>query len=126
MSTKTIEIIDRKIEALVNDKNKYTFLTIKNKVETILKSVDTFLIEDELDSKAVDLYLKSVISRRIKKEKEKEKTAIETTKETKYMLIEEICKNLEFEKQEELIKKIQELEKKTNFELLKIKKQQII
>ena len=38
-----------------------------------------------------------------------EKIKIDNTKETKYALIEAICKKYEFENQEELIKKIEEL-----------------
>lgn len=120
MTTDDLEVIDIKIDALINEKNEYTFTTLKQRVEAILKDVDIFLIDGNLDTKAVDLYLKKVITKRNKIKKEEEKVKIDDSKETKYSLIESICKKYEFSTQEELIKKIDELEKKTNFELNEI------
>ncbi|WP_072682664.1 hypothetical protein [Arcobacter sp. LA11] len=120
MTTDTIAIIEKKIEELINDKTEYNFLTLKEKVEKILKNVDIFFIENELNTKAVDMYLKNVITQRNNIKKEQEKTKIDNSKETKYILIESICKKCQFQSQEELIKKIDELEKKTNFELNEI------
>ncbi|MGA1940725.1 hypothetical protein [Arcobacter sp. YIC-310] len=120
MNTNILDIIDKQIIDLINDKQTYTFEQLKQKVEKILKNVDIFLIEDELNTKAVDLYLKNVITKRNNIQKENEKSKINNSKETKYKLIENICKNYEFSTQEELIKKIEELEKKSNLELDKI------
>lgn len=122
MTTDDLALIDNKILELVNDKQEYTFTALKQKVEDILKSVDIFFIEDELDSKAVDLYLKTVINQRNNIKKQQEQKKVDNSKETKYKLIEEICRTYEFQTQEELIKKIEELETKTNFELVEIKK----
>lgn len=122
MSTDPITLINIKIEQLVNNKQEYTFDTLKEKVEEILKSVDIFMINNEVNTKAVDMYLKTVITQKNNIKKELEKTKINNTKETKYTLIEEICKKYEFQTQEQLIKKIDELEKKTNLELSEINK----
>lgn len=120
MHTDTIALIDKKIEALINDKTKYNLNTLKVRVEDILKGVDIFTIENKIDSKAIDLYLKKVITKRNNIKKEQEKNKLIHTKEERYALIEAICKKLEFENQEELVKKIEKLEKKTNFELSEI------
>lgn len=117
MTTDELAIIDKKILELINDKTNYSFTILREKVEDILRSVDIFLVEDEPDQKAVDLYLKNVITKRNDIAKQQEKAKIDESKETKYALIESICKKCEFQTQEELIKKIDELEKKTNFEL---------
>lgn len=122
MSADDISIIDKKIEQLSNDKKEYNFNTLKEKVEEILKSVDIFMIDDEVNTKAVDMYLKTVITQKNNIKKIEEKTKINSSKEIKYKLIEEICKKCEFESQDELIKKIDELEKKTNSELNEINK----
>lgn len=120
MTSDPLKIIDKKIEELINDKNEYTFVTLREKVIVILKSVDVFTIENELNTKAVDMYLKNVITKRNNLKKEQEKVKLNNNKETKYALIESICKKYEFDNQEELIKKIEELEKKTNLELKEI------
>lgn len=120
MSNDVLEIVNKRIEELVNDKTKYSFTILKEKVEEILKSVDVFFINNELNTKAIDMYLKNVITQRNNLNKKQEKTKLDNSKETKYALIEKICKNCEFESQEELIKKVEELEKKTNFELSEI------
>ena len=120
MPSDDISVIDEKIEELINDTNKYNFDTLKEKVEVILKSVDIFMIDNEVNTKAVDMYLKNVITQKNNFKKEQEKAKIDNTKETKYTLIEEICKKYEFVNQEELIKKIEELEIKTNLELKEI------
>jgi hypothetical protein len=120
MSNDDISIIDKKIEQLINDKNEYNFDTLKEKVEEILKSVNIFKIDNEVNTKAIDMYLKNVITKKNNLKKEQEKAKIDDTKETKYVLIEEICKKYEFINQEDLIKKIEELEIKTNLELEKI------
>jgi len=117
VTTDELAIIDKKILELINDKTNYSFTILREKVEDILRSVDIFLVEDEPDQKAVDLYLKNVITKRNDIAKQQEKAKIDESKETKYALIESICKKCEFQTQEELIKKIDELEKKTNFEL---------
>lgn len=117
MSSDELRIIDTKIEELIKDKNDYSFEILKSKVEEILKSVDIFSIENELNTKAVDMYLKTVITQKNNIKKEEEKANIKNNKEKKYTLIESICKKIEFQSQEELIKKIDELEKKTNIEL---------
>ena len=94
---------------------------LKLKVETILKNETIFLIDDELDNKAIDLYLKNVITQRnqIQKQKEQEKLQPQTN-ESKYSLIESICQKMEFETKEDLIKKLEELENKTIHELQSI------
>lgn len=117
MSSDELHIIDTKIEELIKDKNDYSFEILKSKVEEILRSVDIFSIENELNTKAVDMYLKTVITQKNNIKKEEEKANIQSNKEKKYTLIESICKKIEFQSQEELIKKIDELEKKTNIEL---------
>ena len=120
MDNNDIEIIDKEIDQLINDKNDYTFNTLKEKVEEILKSVNIFMIDDQVNTKAIDMYLKNVITQKNNLKKEIEKAKIDNTKETKYKLIEEICKKYEFDNQEDLIKKIEELEIKTNLELKNI------
>lgn len=120
MTTDSIVLIDKKIEELINDNTEYSFLTLKEKVEEILRSVDIFFVDNELNTKALDMYLKNVITQRNNIKKEQEKSKIDNSKETKYILIESICKKCEFETQEELILKVEELEKKTNFELNEI------
>ncbi len=120
MSSNALEKVNKKIEELANDKTKYSFTILKEKVEEILKSVDIFFINNELNTKAVDMYLKNVITQRNNLNKEQEKNKLDNSKETKYSLIEKICKKCEFESQEELIKKVESLEKKTNFELNEI------
>ncbi len=76
------------------------------------------------DSKAVDLYLKKVITKRNEIAKQKEKSILQDTKECRYKLIEEICKKYEFQTKEELIKKIEKLEKKSIYELNEILKKE--
>ncbi|AXH11971.1 hypothetical protein [Halarcobacter bivalviorum] len=120
MYTDEIVIVDKKIEELIKDKTQYNFNSLKEKVEEILANIEMFMLEGELDSKAVDLYLKRVITKRNEIQKEKEKSKLDESPQTKYALIEAICQKCEFQTQEELIKKIEELEKKTNFELSKI------
>ena len=122
MSKDDLGIIENKIEKLIKDKTYYEFSALKEKVEEILKSVDIFLLDNEVNQKAVDLYLKNVITKKNKIKKEQEKNKIIKDKEEKYTLIEAICKKHEFETQEELIEKIEELEKKTNLELSQINK----
>ncbi|UTJ07769.1 hypothetical protein [Arcobacter roscoffensis] len=117
MNTDPLNLVDEKIAALISDKTKYSFEQLKQKVEEILKNVDIFMVEDELNSKAVDLYLKNVITKRNNIQKEQDKSKIDNSKETRFALIEAICKKYDFTSQEELIKKIDELKKKTNFEL---------
>jgi len=120
MSSDEITMINNKIEKLINDKTEYSFAILKEKIENILKSVNMFLIDNELNTKAVDMYLKNVITQRNNIKKDKEKIKLNNSKETKYSLIEDICKKYEFQSQEELISKVEELEKKTNFELNEI------
>lgn len=120
MNTNEIEIIDKKIAILAQDNIEYTFEELKEKVENILKSVNIFLVEDTVNTKALDMYLKSVITQKNNIKKEQEKLKVDESKETKYTLIESICKKLEFESQEELIKKVESLERKSNFELNEI------
>lgn len=120
MYTDEIVIVDKKIEELIKDKTQYNFNSLKEKVEEILANIEMFMLEGELDSKAVDLYLKRVITKRNEIQKEQEKSKLDESPQTKYSLIEAICQKCEFQTQEELIKKIEELEKKTNFELNEI------
>ena len=120
MKDNQINIIDTKIDELIKDKTDYSFAVLKEKVEQILKSVDLFLVDDELNTKALDMYLKNVITHRNSIKKEEENSKLDNSKERKYILIEAICKKYEFQTQEELIKKIEELEKKSNFELKEI------
>lgn len=120
MNTDPLNLINKEIENLINDKTKYSFEQLKQKVEEILKDVDLFMIDGNINSKAVDLYLKNVITKRNNIQKEQEKVKIDNSKETRYTLIEEICKKHDFTSQEELIEKIDELKKKTNFELNEI------
>lgn len=58
MYTDDLAIIDKKIDELINDKTIYNFETLKEKIIDILNGVEMFMIENELDSKAIDLYLK--------------------------------------------------------------------
>lgn len=122
MYTDDIVLIDKKIEELIKDETLYNFDTLKQKVALILNGADMFMVDGVLDLKAVDLYLKKVISKRNEIQKEKEKSKLNETPQTKYVIIEAICQKSEFETQEELIKTIEELEKKTNFELSEILK----
>jgi len=85
-----------------------------------MSSDDISVIDNEVNHKAVDMYLTNVITHKNNVKKEQEKAKINNTKETKYILIEEISKKYEFQNQEELIQKIEELEQKTNLELSKI------
>ena len=117
MTTDELAIIDKKILELINDNTNYTFTVLREKVEEILENTDIFKNEYGINQKAVDLYLKNVITKRNDIAKQQEKAKIDESKETKYALIESICKKSEFNSQEELIKKIDELEKKSNFEL---------
>jgi len=117
MYTDDLNIIDKKIEELINDKTIYNFNTLRQKVEKILDDIEMFMIDGEIDSKAVDLYLKKVITKRNEIAKQKEKLILDDSKENRYKLIEEICKKCEFQTQEDLIKKIEELEKKSIYEL---------
>ncbi len=73
MTTDELDIIDKEIEKLIKDKTDYNFSTLKQKVEVILKDVNIFKIENELDTKAVDLYFKNVIIQRNEIQKQKEK-----------------------------------------------------
>jgi len=120
MSSDDISIIDKKIEELIQDKNDYSFTSLREKVEVILSSVNIFLVDNQINTKALDMYLKNVITQRNSIKKEQEKAKLDTSKKRKYILIESICKKYEFKNQEDLIKKIKELEKKTNFELEEI------
>ncbi len=89
-------IIDKKIEELINDKTIYNFNTLRQKVEKILDDIEMFMIDGEIDSKAVDLYLKKVITKRNEIAKQKEKSILNDSKENRYKLIEEICKKVNF------------------------------
>jgi len=120
MSSDDISIIDKKIEELIQDKNDYNFTSLREKVEVILSSVNIFIVDNQVNTKALDMYLKNVITQRNSIKKEQEKAKLDTSKKRKYILIESICKKYEFENQEDLIKKIEELEKKTNSELEEI------
>ncbi|RXJ90699.1 hypothetical protein CRV01_05990 [Arcobacter sp. CECT 8983] len=122
MYTDDIVEIDQKIDELIKDKTLYNFDTLKQKVALILNDVDMFMVDGVLDLKAVDLYLKKVITKRNEIQKEQEKSKLDGTAQTKYKLIEAICQKCEFQTQEELIKRIEELEKKSNFELSEIYK----
>jgi len=120
MSSDDISIIDKKIEELIQDKNDYSFTSLREKVEVILSSVNIFIVDNQVNTKALDMYLKNVITQGNSIKKEQEKAKLDTSKKRKYILIESICKKYEFENQEDLIKKIEELEKKTNSELEEI------
>lgn len=122
MDTTLLTIVDKKIEELINDTNTYDFNTLKEKTIQILNNVEIFMVDGILDSKAVDLYLKKVITKRNEIAKQKEKVLLENTKENRYKLIEKICKKYEFQTKEELIQKIEELENKSVFELNEILK----
>jgi hypothetical protein len=122
MYTDDLAIIDKKIDELINDKTIYNFEILKEKIIEILNGVEMFMIENELDSKAIDLYLKKVITKRNELAKQKENTILQDTKENRYKIIEEICKKCDFQTKEELIQKIEELEKKNIYELDEILK----
>ncbi len=122
MYTDDLAIIDKKIDELINDKAIYNFQTLREKIIEILNGVEMFMIENELDSKAIDLYLKKVITKRNELIKQKENTILQDTKENRYKIIEEICKKCDFQTKEELIQKIEELEKKNIYELDEILK----
>lgn len=64
MYTDDLNIIDKKIEDLIKDKTTYNFIALKKKIEHILDGVEMFMLDGILDSKAVDLYLKKVITKR--------------------------------------------------------------
>jgi len=114
MSNISITSIDNKIEELINDVTKYNFIDLKDKVEKILRSEDVFLNNNQLDTKAFDMYFNIVITRRNKLEKKEDKKRLKIDSEmTKYDLIEQICKKLEFNSNEEVIKKVEELENKS-------------
>lgn len=117
MTTDDLSIIDKKINTLINDTNDYGFETLKSKVEEILQSVELFLIDNQVDSKAVDMYLKNVITQRNHIQKQKEVQLTQQSQQDKYTLIESICQKLEFESKEELIQKLEELESKSAVEL---------
>ena len=120
MYTDPLNLVNEKIENLINDKTKYSFEQLKQKVENILKNVDIFLIEDELNTKAVDLYLKNVITKKNNLQKKEDKEKIDNTQEKKFTLIQSICNKYEFTSQEDLIRKVDELKKKSNYELNEI------
>jgi hypothetical protein len=122
MYTDDLAIIDKKIDELINDKTIYNFEILKEKIIEILNGVEMFMIENELDSKAIDLYLKKVITKRNELVKQKENSIQQDTKENRYKIIEEICKKCDFQTKEELIQKIEELEKKNIYELDEILK----
>lgn len=117
MTTDDLSIIDKKINTLINDTNDYGFETLKSKVEEILQSVELFLIDNQVDSKAVDMYLKNVITQRNHIQKQKEVQLTQQSQQDKYTFIESICQKLEFESKEELIQKLEELESKSAVEL---------
>jgi len=118
MSDNSLNTIENKIEALINEGTNYTFVELKDKVEKILKSEDIFFKNNQLDTKAFDLYFGRVVSKRNQIQKQEELTPSKAnSKVTKYDLIEQICKKLEFESKEELILKVEELENKTLSEL---------
>jgi len=122
MSDNSLNTIEKKIEALINDRTNYTYVEIKNKVEEILKAEDIFFKNNKLDTKAFDLYFARVVSKRNQLQKQEEQTSSKPNSSvTKYDLIEQICKKLEFESKEELILKVEELEIKSFDELIKIK-----
>ncbi|AXX86906.1 hypothetical protein AMRN_1159 [Malaciobacter marinus] len=120
MTHNELDFIDSKIKELINDKTFYDFDTLKQKIEEILKTSKIFLVENQLNTKAVDMYLKKVITKRNEILKTKEKSKIEDETQTKYYLIETICKKYEFHSQKKLIEKIEYLEKKTLSQLEKI------
>ncbi len=118
MTTDALAIVDKKIETLIYETENHSFNTLKEKVEVILKDVEIFLIDNEVDSKAVDLYLKTVINQRNELQRQREKLTVKTDK---YSLIEAICLKLKFDSQEAVLRKVKELEKRTITELLAIK-----
>lgn len=118
MTTDALTIVDKKIETLIYETEEHSFSTLKTSVEEILKDVEIFLIDNEVDSKAVDLYLKTVINQRNELQRQRENLTVKTDK---YSLIEAICHKLEFNTQEAVLRKVKELEKRTVRELLAIK-----
>lgn len=122
MTNETLDLIDMKIDKLILDNKEYSFNELKKKIENMLQNVDLFLIEGQVNQKAIDMYLKSVINKRNKIKSEKEKKKLEQEKKDKYKIIEEICKKLDFNSKEELLKTIEKLEKKTMYELENINK----
>ena len=121
MAQDQLEEIDKRIEELISDKTAYSFVELQKRVEEILINSDIFTIEKQLSSKAVDMYLKNVITKRNELQKKLEaKLLKKDTPASKYELIEEICNKLEFENKDELIKKVEELENKTVLELTAI------
>lgn len=120
MSNDNFELIDTSINELITDTTHHSYDTLKDKVETILADVEMFKINGELDSKAVDLYVKKVITKKNELLKQKEQMKVANSKESKYTLIESICKKHEFQTKEELIQKLDELEKKSIEELKRI------
>lgn len=117
MTTDALAIVDKEIETLIYEPEEHSFSRLRDKVEEILKSVDIFLVDNEVDSKAIDLYLKTVINQRNELKRQREKLTIKTDK---YSLIESICLKLEFDSQEAVLRKVKELERKSITELLAI------
>ena len=90
MYTDNLNEIDKKLKQLIDDKTTYNFDTLREKIEEILTGVELFMIEEQLDSKAVDLYLKKVITQRNEIAKQKEKSILTYTPQNRYKLIEEM------------------------------------
>lgn len=120
MTNDNFELIDTAINKLISDTTHHNYDKLKDKVKTILADVEMFKINGELDSKAVDLYVKKVITKRNALLKQEEQNRLSQSKETKYSLIESICQKHEFQTKEELIQKLEELEKKSIEELKRI------
>ncbi|RXJ60902.1 hypothetical protein [Candidatus Marinarcus aquaticus] len=117
MITAALEGITQQIEALIHKNTDVNYENIKTDVEMILSDVEIFNVDNKLDAKAVDLYVKKVITQRNSLLKQQEQMKIENSKASKYALIESICQQYEFQTKEELLQTIEQLEKKSMSEL---------
>lgn len=113
MSKDTFTIIDEQINKLIHDTSPYNFEHLKKKIEAILDGVEIFMVDNQLNPKAVDLYVKKVITKKNELQKQQEQSKVVDDKQSKYLLIEAICKKCDFQTKEELIQKIEELETKS-------------
>lgn len=117
MITTSLQSIEQQIEALIHKDTDVHYEKIKMAVQMILTQTEIFKVDNKLDAKAVDLYVKKVIIQRNKLLKQQEQMKIENSKASKYSLIESICQKYEFQTKEELLQTIEHLEKKSISEL---------
>lgn len=117
MITTSLHSIEQQIEALIHKDTDVHYEKIKMAVQMILTQAEIFKVDNQLDPKAVDLYVKKVITQRNKLLKQQEQIKADNSKINKYTLIESICQKYEFQTKEELLQTIEHLEKKSISEL---------